>query len=125
MIVRGIEGGAASTSRSRSCPSNIGRQCPPRSRGQIALELLFGKMGPLWQRMQVLDRSTTSAGRVPRRLPVFVRRFRGLASPHDGVGGRKKPCAAGRVERRKLTPLRPQHPLLTWIADSQPKRIPP
>src|SRR3954470_3360035 len=79
----------ASTSRSRSWPSDERVPEPGRSGARSPWNFCSGN-GPLWQRMQVLERSTTSARPRAASPRAFVSGSR-MASPTNVYGG--KVCA--------------------------------
>src|SRR5436190_13911616 len=78
-----------STSRSRSCPSDQRLPAPARLGATSPRNLCSGN-GPLWQRMQVLVRSTTSA-RPRAASPAAPVSEAGMASPTTAYG--RNACA--------------------------------
>src|SRR6266404_6686608 len=77
-----------STNRSRSCPSDQRLPAPARFGARSPWNFCSGN-GPLWQRMQVLVRSTTSAR--PRVASPRAVSGSGMASPTIAYG--RKACA--------------------------------
>src|SRR5436190_6017082 len=82
----------ASTSRNRNCPSDHRLPVPARLGARSPWNFCSGN-GPLWQRMQVLERSTTSARPRVASPRAFVSGS-GMASPTT-VYGRNACAPAG------------------------------